>query len=68
MKITPFKLEEFFAEYEFKVEYLLCSSDCESFSVQELLELADSYGEKIVMKVGKEYIFKHKSLYYYARG
>lgn len=37
MKISPFKLERFFAQYEFKVPYLLCASDCESLSVRELL-------------------------------
>lgn len=39
MRISPFKLERFFARYEFKAPYLLCSSDCESFTVQELLDL-----------------------------
>ena len=39
MKIKPFKLERFFAKYEFKAPYLLCSSDCESISVADLLEL-----------------------------
>lgn len=39
MKIPYFKLERYFAEYEFTAPYLLCSSDCESFSVQELLEM-----------------------------
>ncbi len=39
MKIKGFKLEEYFAKYEFKAKYLLCSSDCESFSIEELLEL-----------------------------
>jgi aspartate/methionine/tyrosine aminotransferase len=37
MKIPPFKLERFFARYEFKAPYLLSSSDCESFSIAELL-------------------------------
>ncbi len=37
MKIPPFKLERFFAKYEFKAKYLLCSSDCESLSVGDLL-------------------------------
>ncbi|MFX0012512.1 MAG: aminotransferase class I/II-fold pyridoxal phosphate-dependent enzyme [Candidatus Hermodarchaeota archaeon] len=32
-------MEEYFAKYEFNVEYSLCSSDCESFSVDELLNL-----------------------------
>lgn len=37
MKIPSFRLERYFASYEFDVPYLLCSSDCESFSVGELL-------------------------------
>ena len=39
MKIAPFKLERYFAKYEFKAKYLLSSSDCESFTVQEILDL-----------------------------
>jgi aspartate/methionine/tyrosine aminotransferase len=39
MRIKGFKLEEYFAKYEFNVEFSLCSSDCESFSVDELLTL-----------------------------
>jgi aspartate/methionine/tyrosine aminotransferase len=41
MQITPFKLERYFAQYEFKVKYLLSPSDCESLSMSELLQLAD---------------------------
>lgn len=41
MKINPFKLERYFARYEFNTEFLLCSSDCESMSIQELLDLED---------------------------
>ncbi|HLY27213.1 MAG TPA: aminotransferase class I/II-fold pyridoxal phosphate-dependent enzyme [Aggregatilineales bacterium] len=39
MKIAPFKLERFFARYEFKAPYLLCSSDCEAMTIRELLDL-----------------------------
>ncbi len=39
MKIKDFKLERFFSKYEFNVKYLLCSSDCESFTINELLNL-----------------------------
>ena len=39
MKPSPFKLERFFAKYEHSVPYLLCSSDPESFLVEELLNL-----------------------------
>jgi aspartate/methionine/tyrosine aminotransferase len=37
MQIPPFKLERYFARYEFNVDYVLCSSDCESFAIQDLL-------------------------------
>jgi len=39
MQLPDFKLERYFARYEFTVEYLLCSSDCESWSIGELLAL-----------------------------
>jgi len=35
----PFRLERFFAAHEFSTPYLLCSSDCESIPVRELLAL-----------------------------
>jgi aspartate/methionine/tyrosine aminotransferase len=41
MSIQPFMLERYFAEYEFKVKYLLSSSDCESLSLEEVLENAN---------------------------
>jgi aspartate/methionine/tyrosine aminotransferase len=40
MQINPFKLERYFAQYEFKLEYLLSPSDCESLTMDELLQLA----------------------------
>ena len=45
MRIQNFKLERFFAKYEFTAPYLLCSSDCESFSVKELLDLEEGSEE-----------------------
>lgn len=47
MNIAPFKLERFFARYEFKAPYLLCSSDCESFSIQELLDMEEGAAEAL---------------------
>jgi len=38
--IQPFKLERYFAKYEFSVKYLLSSSDCESLGMVELMEMA----------------------------
>jgi aspartate/methionine/tyrosine aminotransferase len=40
-KIPDFALERYFAHYEFSTRYLLSSSDCESLSLKQLLELAD---------------------------
>ena len=40
MPINPFRLERYFAKYEFKVRFLLSSSDCESISMNELLQMA----------------------------
>ncbi|PIY80372.1 MAG: aspartate aminotransferase [Candidatus Pacebacteria bacterium CG_4_10_14_0_8_um_filter_42_14] len=42
MNLKPFKLERYFAQYEFSVKYLLSSSDCDGLKQNELLALADS--------------------------
>lgn len=39
MNLPPFKLERYFARYEFNVQYSLCSSDCESVTTGTLLDL-----------------------------
>ena len=41
MNLPPFKLERYFAKYEFNTEYLLCSSDCEAMSIADLLALEE---------------------------
>jgi aspartate/methionine/tyrosine aminotransferase len=46
MHLPPFKLERYFAKYEFNTEFLLCSSDCESMSVGDLLALEPGAAEK----------------------
>src|SRR5690242_500303 len=46
MNFPPFKLERYFAKYEFNTEFLLCSSDCESVSVADLLALEEDAVEK----------------------
>lgn len=45
MKIEPFKLERYFAQYEFCTRYLLSSSDCDGYSLEYILESADA-GER----------------------
>ncbi len=47
MKINNFKLERFFAKYEFKAPYILCSSDCESLTIKELLSLEKNSGNEL---------------------
>jgi aspartate/methionine/tyrosine aminotransferase len=47
MSIKPFALERYFARYEFNVRHLLCSSDCESVTVQDLLELEPGAEERL---------------------
>ncbi|MBL8101749.1 MAG: aminotransferase class I/II-fold pyridoxal phosphate-dependent enzyme [Anaerolineales bacterium] len=46
MHLPPFKLERYFAKYEFNTEFLLCSSDCEAMSIADLLTLEEGAAEK----------------------
>jgi aspartate/methionine/tyrosine aminotransferase len=43
MNIKPFHTERFFARHEFTAPYILCASDCESLTVDDLLQLAGAY-------------------------
>jgi aspartate/methionine/tyrosine aminotransferase len=47
MNISPFKLEEYFARYEFTSPYVLCASDCETVSIGELLSLGGGQQESL---------------------
>lgn len=40
MKISDFKLERYFAKYEFSAKYLISSSDCDGYSLDYLLSCA----------------------------
>ncbi len=42
MRIAPFQLERYFAQYEFSTPHLLSSSDCEPLTLGELLALGDA--------------------------
>jgi aspartate/methionine/tyrosine aminotransferase len=46
MNLPPFKLERYFAKYEFNTEFLLCSSDCEAMSIADLLAFENGAAEK----------------------
>ncbi|HDQ13854.1 MAG TPA: pyridoxal phosphate-dependent aminotransferase, partial [Sediminispirochaeta sp.] len=46
MNIEAFKLERFFAKYEFQIRYQMSTSDCESMSIQDLLEFGGAEVEQ----------------------
>lgn len=46
MKLPDFELERFFSRHEFTAKYLLCSSDCESMSVRDLLAMEEGAAER----------------------
>ncbi len=41
MRLPDFKLERYFARWEFQTDYLLCASDIEGWRLDELLSFAD---------------------------
>lgn len=47
MKLPPFALEEFWKKYEFTAPHLLCCSDVESWTLSELLNMADAESKKL---------------------
>jgi aspartate/methionine/tyrosine aminotransferase len=46
MQIKPFRIEQYFGKYEFTAKYLLSSSDAESRTIQELLDLEPGSTER----------------------
>jgi len=46
VQLPDFKLERYFAKYEFNTKYLLCSSDCEAMSIADLLAFEPGAAEK----------------------
>ncbi|MCR4329705.1 MAG: aminotransferase class I/II-fold pyridoxal phosphate-dependent enzyme [Candidatus Roizmanbacteria bacterium] len=47
MKLHPFKLERYFAKYEFSAKYLLCSSDCDGLLMSDLIGMEDAETRKM---------------------
>jgi hypothetical protein len=39
MDVRPFRIERYYARHEFTTRYMLSSSDCESRTIESLLEL-----------------------------
>ena len=48
MQIKPFRIEQYFGKYEFTAKYLLSSSDAESRTIQELLDLEPGSHERLL--------------------
>jgi aspartate/methionine/tyrosine aminotransferase len=48
MQIRPFAIERFYERWEFRAELMLSSSDCESRSVADLLELEPDVRERLL--------------------
>src|SRR6266404_8701425 len=48
MQIKPFRMEQYFGKYEFTAKYLLSSSDAESLTIQELLNLEPGAHERLL--------------------
>jgi aspartate/methionine/tyrosine aminotransferase len=48
MQIKPFRIEQYFGKYEFTAKYLLSSSDAESRTIKELLDLEPGAHERLL--------------------
>ena len=53
MRVAPFEIERFYERWEFSAELMLSSSDCESRTVAQLLELEpDAHGRLLELRLG----------------
>jgi aspartate/methionine/tyrosine aminotransferase len=48
MELSPFRIERYYARYEFTTHYMLSSSDCESRAIGELLELEPEAQDRLL--------------------
>jgi aspartate/methionine/tyrosine aminotransferase len=48
MQLSPFRIERFYARHEFTTRYMLSSSDCQSRTIGELLELEPDAHDRLV--------------------
>lgn len=51
MKLKPFALERYFAQYEFSAPHLLSCSDCEALTLSETLAMADDEASSLWNKL-----------------
>jgi aspartate/methionine/tyrosine aminotransferase len=50
MRIEPFRIEHYFAKYEFSAKYLLASSDAESRTIRDVLDLEPGSHKKFLQQ------------------
>jgi aspartate/methionine/tyrosine aminotransferase len=48
VKLSPFRIERYYAHYEFTTRYMLSSSDCESRTIGDLLELEPDAHDRLL--------------------
>ena len=48
MNVKPFRIERYYAQYEFKTRYMLSSSDCESRTIEELVGLEPAAHDRLL--------------------
>ncbi len=48
MDVRPFRIERYYARYEFTTRYMLSSSDCESRTIESLLELEPGAHDRLL--------------------
>jgi aspartate/methionine/tyrosine aminotransferase len=48
MDVRPFRIERYYARYEFTTRYMLSSSDCESRTIADLLELESDANARLL--------------------
>jgi len=48
MDVNPFRIERYYAQYEFTTRYMLSSSDCESRTIEEVLALEPDAHDRLL--------------------
>jgi aspartate/methionine/tyrosine aminotransferase len=48
MQVNPFRIEEYFARHEFTARYVLCASDAESRTIQDVLDFEPGASERFL--------------------
>ena len=48
MELAPFRIEQYYARYEFTTRYMLSSSDCESRPISDLLAFEPDAHERLL--------------------